>query len=134
VQSAEHGPILADGRGRALYMLEGDASGGSRCTEMCVVIWPAYLATSGTVVAADAGVQDRLVGTVPRPGGGGQVSYGGHALYYYLGDSHPGDTRGQRVEDSWGEWYLVRPDGREASTRGGERGGRRGRDRRQDDP
>jgi predicted lipoprotein with Yx(FWY)xxD motif len=133
VNSAAHGPILADGNGRVLYLLESDAAGQSGCTEMCLVIWPAYLAAAGTPPTADSGVQARLLGTAARPAGGVQVSYAGHPLYYYLGDSRPGDTRGQRVEDSWGEWYLVHPDGREASPGGGERSGRRGRGRRGDD-
>jgi predicted lipoprotein with Yx(FWY)xxD motif len=133
VSSSDHGPILADGNGRALYLLESDAAGESGCTEMCAVIWPAYLAPAGTSPTADSGVQASLLGTAARRGGGAQVSYAGHALYYYLGDSRPGDTRGQRVEDSWGEWYLVHPDGREASPAGRELGGRRGRDQRRDD-
>jgi predicted lipoprotein with Yx(FWY)xxD motif len=131
VSSPEHGPILADGHGRALYLLESDGAGTSGCTEMCAVIWPPYLAAGGASTA-DSGVQGALLGNAARPGGGTQVSYAGHPLHYYLGDSRPGDTRGQRVEDSWGEWYLVRPDGREASTAGRERG-RRGRDRREGD-
>ena len=133
VNNSKHGPILADGHGRALYLLEGDAAGESGCTEMCAVIWPAYLAAAGSRPAADPGVQARLLGTATRPGGGVQVSYAGHALYYYLGDSRPGDTLGQHVEDSGGEWYLVNPEGREASSGGGERGGRRGRGRGGDD-
>jgi predicted lipoprotein with Yx(FWY)xxD motif len=133
VNSAAHGPILADGNGRALYLLESDGAGTSSCTEMCLVIWPAYLAAAGAPPTADSGVQARLLGTAARLGGGAQVSYAGRPLYYYLGDSRPGDTRGQRVEDSWGEWYLVSPEGREASSGGGERSGRRGRGRRGDD-
>jgi predicted lipoprotein with Yx(FWY)xxD motif len=77
VNSAEHGPILADGHGRALYLLERDAAGQSSCTEMCAVIWPAYLVAAGTPPTADSGVQARLLGTAARPGGGVQVSYAG---------------------------------------------------------
>ena len=131
-RSTAHGPILADGRGRSLYLLEEDPAGGSGCTDMCAVVWPPYLAAGGTAPVADSGVRAALLGTVPRPGGGTQVSYGGHALYYYIGDAKPGDTRGQHVEDSWGEWYLVQPGGGEATAPGRERGGRRGRGGRED--
>lgn len=130
-RSTAHGAILSDGRGRSLYLLEKDPAGGSRCTEMCAVVWPPYLASGGAPVA-DSGVQATLLGTLARPGGGTQVSYAGRALYYYIGDARPGDTRGQHVEDSWGEWYLVRPDGGEVRTADRERGNRRGRDRRDD--
>ena len=129
--STAYGPVLADGRGRSLYLLEEDPASGSRCTEMCAVVWPPYLASGGAPVA-DSGVQTALLGTLTRPGGGTQVSYAGQALYYYIGDARPGDTRGQHVEDSWGEWYLVRPDGGEVRTGDREGGGRRGRDRRDD--
>lgn len=98
---------------------------------MCAVVWPPYLASGGAPVA-DSGVQAALLGTVARPGGGTQVSYAGRALYYYIGDARPGDTRGQHVEDSWGEWYLVRSDGAEARTPDRERSGRRGRGGRDD--
>lgn len=130
-RSTAHGSILADGRGRSLYLLEEDPAGASRCTEMCAVVWPPYLASGGAPVA-DSGVQAGLLGTLARPGGGTQVSYAGRALYYYIGDARPGDTRGQHVEDSWGEWYLVRPDGGEVRPADRERGERRGRDRRDD--
>ena len=130
-RSTAHDAILADGRGRSLYLLEEDPAGGSRCTEMCAVVWPPYLA-SGGAPAADSGVRASLLGTLTRPGGGTQVSYAGRALYYYIGDARPGDTRGQHVEDSWGEWYLVRPDGAEVRAPDRDRGGRRGRGGRDD--
>ena len=45
---------------------------------------------------------------IVRPEGAQQVGYAGRALYFYLGDSGPDETLGEHVEDSWGEWTLVR--------------------------
>ena len=120
-QSGTHGPYLVDAKGRALYLLEEDGADRITCIEMCAVVWPPLLAGQATPVAGDSVVQSRLLGSVPRPGGGAQVSYGGRPLYYYVGDAKPGDVRGQHVEDSWGEWYLVSAAGRPIE---GERGGR----------
>ena len=122
------GAYLVDARGRALYRLEADDAGPSPCVEMCAVVWPPLLAGQVAPVAGDSAVQARLLGSAPRPGGGTHVTYGGRPLYYYIGDAKPGDTNGQHVEDSWGEWYLVSPTGRSVEVgrdRGDRSGGRR---------
>jgi hypothetical protein len=45
------------------------------------------------------------VGTATRPDGSIQVTYLGHRLYYYQGDSAPGQDNGQGVE---GTWYVLK--------------------------
>ena len=128
VTSAAHGPYLTTADGRALYLLEEDPRGTSTCYEMCAAIWPPLLAGQGPPVASDSAVRGNLLGTIERRGGASQVSYNGQPLYLYLGDAGPGQgqTRGNHVEDSWGEWYLVSPTGEHVQ---GERR-RRGEDRR----
>lgn len=64
--------------------------------------------------AIDSTVKGPLLGTIQRRDGSVQVAYNGRALYYYVGDSDPAETRGQHVEDSWGEWYLMGTEGRPA--------------------
>jgi predicted lipoprotein with Yx(FWY)xxD motif len=131
-RTPQYGAFLTDGNGRALYLLEEDSRDGSACAGMCAAIWPPFLAGQGRPTAADSAVRASLLGTADRPGGAKQVTYGGQPLYYYLGDEGPGQTRGQHVEDSWGEWRLVSPAGRGVGE--DERGGRRrGRDRRGED-
>jgi predicted lipoprotein with Yx(FWY)xxD motif len=125
-RTAQLGPYLADGNGRALYLLEEDRRGQSTCYEMCAAIWPPLLGGPGRPISADPSVRSDLLGTMARQGGGSQVTYNGHPLYYYLGDARPAQTRGHHVEDSWGEWYLVSPSGEHVGE-SGERGGRRGR-------
>lgn len=118
-RSARHGVYVADAGGRALYLLEDNRP----CYDACMGVWPPLLAAGAGAAAANPALQRRLVGTLRRRDGTLQVTYGGHPLYYYVGDRNPGDTEGQLVEDSWGEWYLVAPDGAEVETEG-RRGGR----------
>lgn len=126
-RTPELGAFLTDANGRSLYLLEEDGAGESTCYEMCAAIWPPLLAGTAAPTPADSAVRANLLGSVPRRGGGSQVTYNGHPLYYYLGDAAPGQTRGQHVEDSWGEWYLVGPGGRHVGENGSGRRGRRGR-------
>jgi predicted lipoprotein with Yx(FWY)xxD motif len=115
------GVYLTDANGRAVYLLESeDAS--SPCVKTCLTIWPPLLASNGAPVPADTAVRADLLGTTTRGDGVSQVTYGGHALYYYLGDTQPGDVFGQHVEDAWGEWYLVSTAGREVEVRTRPRG------------
>lgn len=48
----------------------------------------------------------RDLGVTTRTDGTKQVTYGGHPLYYYLGDTAPGQTKGQGVG---GVWFLIGP-------------------------
>ena len=112
-QSATHGAYLTDRGGRALYLLESNQRTSDSCRDRCLAIWPPLYAGQAAPVAADSVVAARLTGTIRRADGLPQVTYNGHALYYYLGDGGPGQTLGHHVEDSWGEWYLVSPQGGE---------------------
>jgi hypothetical protein len=45
------------------------------------------------------------------------VTYRGHPVYRFIGDSGPGQTHGEGLEEFGGLWYAVAPSGR-AITRG----------------
>jgi predicted lipoprotein with Yx(FWY)xxD motif len=53
-----------------------------------------------------------LLGTTRRAGGKLQVTYAGRPLYYYYGDTKPGQVRCQNVREFGGLWLVMRPDGR----------------------
>jgi len=111
VVDSDYGRVVADGKGEALYLF--DAEGGSRpkCYGNCASAWPPVL-TKGRRVAA-AGAKQRLLGTTRRANGKLQVTYAGHPLYHYVGDS-PGTILCHDVAEFGGTWLVVMPDGRPA--------------------
>lgn len=110
-ESARVGEYLADDAGRAVYILEADAQGQTRCVDACAEKWPPVLAENGAPELQDPALQENLIGTIERPDGQTQVTYNGKPLYYYVEDTGPGDIAGQDMQDQWGEWYLVNPQG-----------------------
>jgi predicted lipoprotein with Yx(FWY)xxD motif len=103
------GMALADGKGRALYLWEADKSGTSTCSGACAAAWPP-LTVSGTPTAG-SGVSQPLLGTVKRADGTEQVTYNGHPLYYYVGDTGPGMAKGQGSKDFGADWYVLNAKG-----------------------
>jgi predicted lipoprotein with Yx(FWY)xxD motif len=103
---AEHGEILTDGEGRALYLFTKDVGGTSTCTGECATAWPPFT-VEGEPVAGE-GVDQARLGTITRDDGTTQVTYNGHPLYYYAEDVNAGDVTGQGVG---GVWFLVNPQG-----------------------
>ncbi|MEZ4425961.1 MAG: hypothetical protein R3E98_21375 [Gemmatimonadota bacterium] len=108
----ELGAYLTDGEGRALYLFKSDTAGQSTCFDRCADVWPPLL-TDGMAEATDDALQSSLIGTLRRPDGTMQVTYGGWPLYYYEQDRGPGDIQGQDIMGFGAEWYLIGPDGAE---------------------
>jgi predicted lipoprotein with Yx(FWY)xxD motif len=108
LHKSDYGKILADGRGRALYLFTHDDA-KSRCYGACAKAWPPFL-TKGAP-RAGARVKQKLLGTVKRSDGRKQVTYHGHPLYYYVGDHEPGQVLCQAVLEYGGYWYVVKRSG-----------------------
>ena len=99
------GAILVTRRGYTLYYDKSDTATKIACVGGCAQIWPPVLLPSGVHSAtAGPGVSRSALGVVHRPGGGIQVTYAGHPLYSYVGDSAPGQTKGEGV----GGFYVVK--------------------------
>jgi predicted lipoprotein with Yx(FWY)xxD motif len=100
-----YGDMLVDTAGSSLYLFQQDDSGESTCYDDCAQNWPPLTVdgepTRGAAVAAS-------LETIERDDGNTQVTAAGWPLYYYAGDSEPGDTTGQGVGDVW---WLVATDG-----------------------
>lgn len=103
------GEFLTDKAGRAVYLWEGDKKDKSNCSGGCTSVWPPVLAT-GTLTAAGAAHGSDL-STITRSGGSKQVTYDGHPLYYFSGDSAPGQTNGEGINGFGAKWWLVAPAG-----------------------
>jgi predicted lipoprotein with Yx(FWY)xxD motif len=110
VKASSYGRILFDGRGFVLYGFTRDRHGRSTCTRACAKAWPPYLVKSRP--QAGTGVARAHLGTVRRRDGRLQVTYFGHPLYYYVGDTRPGQILCQNVTEFGGVWRVVRPSGR----------------------
>jgi len=107
------GTILVDGEGLTLYMFEPDRqSGRSTCAGECENRWPPVILVDGAKAPlAGSGVSPSLLGTTVRADGFTQITYNGWPLYLWHGDSKPGDTAGQGLNDSGGLWYVLNPEG-----------------------
>jgi predicted lipoprotein with Yx(FWY)xxD motif len=109
VRSSAYGPILFDGRGKALYVFTKDKAGRSLCSGACATAWPPFVV--GGSVNAGAGVKAGLLGTTRRADGSRQVTYAGRPLYFYVGDTKAGQVRCQNVFEYGGLWLVVRGSG-----------------------
>lgn len=86
--------------GFALYTFDNDLAspGTSTCNSGCASNWPPVLVTDGGA----SGVSD--LATITRNDGSIQATHNGRPLYFYAGDTNPGDTNGQGVG---GVWFLI---------------------------
>jgi predicted lipoprotein with Yx(FWY)xxD motif len=108
------GKILVDSRGRTLYLFVQDTGTKSTCSGGCATAWPS-LRASGKPTAG-GGAKASLLGTTPRSDGKPQVTYNGHPLYGYQGDSKAGDLNGQGVNGFGAPWFVLSPSGNQITT------------------
>lgn len=103
------GTILVDANGRTLYLFEADKSTQSTCNGACAAAWPPLLTSGGPTAGGSA--KPGLLGTTKRSDGKTQVTYNGHPLYGYAGDSKPGDTNGEGLNQFGAGWYVLNVSG-----------------------
>lgn len=99
------GTVLVNGDGRTLYLFEADTGSTSTCTGVCAGIWPA-LTTSGNATGS-MGASSSKLGTTTRDDGSTQVTYNGHPVYLYSGDTAAGQANGEGLNTYGGLWYAV---------------------------
>jgi predicted lipoprotein with Yx(FWY)xxD motif len=104
--------VLVDAQGLTLYHLSGEQNGKWICTSAkCVKVWHPLAAPTGGAPSGSVG----SLGTVTRPGGAMQVTFKGMPLYSFVGDTKPGEAKGQGIKDV-GVWTAVTAHGAAAST------------------
>jgi predicted lipoprotein with Yx(FWY)xxD motif len=113
VESTSLGAIVANARGRTVYLFKRDSGTTSACTGACATFWPPVRAVGG--VTAGKGLTASKFGTSHRPDGRTQVTYNGHPLYTYTGDHNHGDTNGQGLTAFGGGWFALSPAGNQLS-------------------
>jgi predicted lipoprotein with Yx(FWY)xxD motif len=104
------GQIIVDGRGRSLYLFEKDTRGHSACSGTCAAYWPPFL-TNGKSTAIK-GAKASLLGSIRRSDGSRQVTYAGHPLYFFSGDTKRGQTAGEGLHNFGAGWYVLTPSGK----------------------
>jgi predicted lipoprotein with Yx(FWY)xxD motif len=120
VESTSLGKILEDAQGRTLYLFQADSGTKSACFGPCATNWPPLRSANPTV---GSGANASMIGTTKRSDGNPQVTYNGHPLYTFKGDSSAGDTSGQGIKAFGGLWYVVSPAGQQVTASGSNSGG-----------
>ncbi|HWF49346.1 MAG TPA: hypothetical protein VG294_01780 [Solirubrobacteraceae bacterium] len=105
VNTTSLGSVLINAKGLTLYLFEKDSPSQSACSGSCAGVWPP-LTTKGTPVAGQ-GARKSMLGTIRRAGGVLQVTYGGHPLYRYVGDTHGAQTTGEGLNQFGALWWAV---------------------------
>ncbi|MHB1517927.1 MAG: COG4315 family predicted lipoprotein [Acidimicrobiales bacterium] len=103
--------VLADTQGRTLYYFTPDTSTTPVCTStyklpngaICTTAWPPLVLAVGTPGSSGA-LPGKL--SVASGGNGRQVTYQGHPLYTFAGDTGPGQANGEGL---LGKWYVATP-------------------------
>ena len=103
------GTFLTNGSGRAVYLWVKDTGDMSNCNGACAGAWPPVTTTATATASGSAKASD--IGTITRSDGTKQVTYDGHPLYYFSGDSGPGTATGQGSDGFGAKWWLVAPTG-----------------------
>jgi len=111
------GPILTTGTGNTLYDFAPDTPTSSDCvSSACVLLWPPLVLPGDEPPTVAKGLKQSLVNEIKRPDGAVQVTYGGHPLYTWNGDTKPGMITGQALDNEGGYWYVVAPTGKQITT------------------
>ena len=98
LHSTSLGKVLADARGRTLYMFESDSAKKSACYGSCASAWPPFL--TSTAPLAGTGIKKALLATAKRKDGKLQVVYAGHPLYFFAAETKAGQVTGEDVNSS----------------------------------
>jgi predicted lipoprotein with Yx(FWY)xxD motif len=110
--------VLTNAKGFTLYWFAPDTSTTSKCNGSCARYWPPVKGP----VTAGPGVTGKL-GTITRSNGSKQATYNGHPLYTYVGDTAPGQDKGNGLNLSGGLWYAVKVSGSAAPASSSSGGG-----------
>ncbi len=94
--------VLTNASGFTLYWFVPDTATRSACYGTCAGYWPPLTETP----SAGPGVTGTLA-TIKRSDGTTQVTYNGHPLYTYVGDTAPGQAFGNNLNLNGGLWHEV---------------------------
>lgn len=93
--------LLTNAQGMTLYYRTSDTA-TSVCSGGCASAWPPLLASGSSTPTSSVSLPGKL--SVENNANGSQVTYNGHPLYTFSGDSAPHQTSGEGVA---GIWFVV---------------------------
>lgn len=110
LRSTSVGKILVARNGFTLYAFTADKRNQDKCVKRsgCTGLWPLF--TTHGRPQAGPGVKRSKLGTI-KVNGKSQVTYGGHPLYEYTGDTSPGSTSYVNFSQFGGRWPAVNASG-----------------------
>ena len=108
--------VLTSSSGFTLYSFAPDTSTTSKCNGACAQNWPPV---TGPVSAA--GVSGTF-GTIKRSDGSVQATFDGHPLYTFVGDTAPGQAKGNGLNVNGGLWHEITTSGTAAPVAGSSAG------------
>jgi predicted lipoprotein with Yx(FWY)xxD motif len=97
--------VLTNSKGFTLYSFAPDTSTKSNCNGTCAQNWPPV---QGPATAS--GVKGTF-GTIKRSDGSAQATFDGHPLYTFVGDTAPGQAKGNGLNVAGGLWHEITTSG-----------------------
>ena len=97
--------VLTSSKGFTLYSFAPDTPTKSNCNGTCAQNWPPV---RGLVTAP--GVKGTF-GTIKRSDGSVQATFDGHPLYAFVGDTAPGQAKGNGLNAAGGLWHEITTSG-----------------------
>ena len=98
--------VLTNAQGFVLYSFAPDTATTSKCNGACARYWPPVKGPA----TAGPGMTGKLT-VITRSDGAKQAAYNGHPLYTYVGDTKPGEAKGNGLNLSGGVWHEVAASG-----------------------
>jgi predicted lipoprotein with Yx(FWY)xxD motif len=97
--------VLTNAQGFTLYSFAPDTPTTSHCNGTCAQNWPPV---KGPATAP--GVSGTF-GTITRSDGSVQATFDGHPLYTFVGDTAPGQNKGNGLNAAGGLWHEITTSG-----------------------
>jgi predicted lipoprotein with Yx(FWY)xxD motif len=97
--------VLTSANGFTLYSFAPDTSTKSNCNGTCAQNWPPV--TGPTTASGVTGT----FGTIKRSDGSVQATFDGHPLYTFVGDTAPGQNKGNGLNVAGGLWHEITTSG-----------------------